>query len=50
MLNDTPLLDIKPYTAKFDKVETTSDGRQDGISEETACLKGKRGYKPATEE
>lgn len=50
VLNETPLLDIKPYTAKFDKVETTSNRWQDGISEETAFRKGKRGYIPKPEE
>jgi len=45
ILNGTPLLDIKPYTAKFDCFQTTRNGWQDEVDEETALLRGKRGYK-----
>lgn len=44
MLNGTPLLDIKPYTAKFDNIETTCNGWQDFVDDPTANLRGKRGY------
>ncbi|MCE5248719.1 tRNA (N6-threonylcarbamoyladenosine(37)-N6)-methyltransferase TrmO [bacterium] len=44
ILDGTPLLDIKPYTAKFDRIETTRNGWQDKVDEETARLLGKRGY------
>jgi tRNA-Thr(GGU) m(6)t(6)A37 methyltransferase TsaA len=44
MLDGTPLLDIKPYTAKFDRVETSKNGWQDEIAEEDAQRRGKRGY------
>jgi len=44
ILDDTPLLDIKPYTAKFDLVETHRNGWQDEVSEETARQRGKRGF------
>jgi len=45
ILNGTPLLDIKPYTAKFDFFQTTRNGWQDEVDEETALRRGKRGYK-----
>jgi len=44
ILNGTPLLDIKPYTAKFDFVQTTRNGWQDEVDEETARQRGKRDY------
>ena len=46
VLDGTPLLDIKPYTAKFDRIETTRNGWQDRVDEETAQVKGKRDYNP----
>ena len=45
ILDGTPLLDIKPYTAKFDFFQTTRNGWQDEVDEETAQKRGKRGYK-----
>lgn len=45
ILDGTPLLDIKPYTAKFDRFDTTRNGWQDEINEETARQRGRRGYK-----
>jgi len=45
ILDGTPLLDIKPYTAKFDRMETTRNGWQDEVDEDTARRRGKRGYK-----
>lgn len=44
ILDGTPLLDIKPYTARFDHVETTRNGWQDEVDEETAQRRGRRGY------
>jgi len=44
MLDGTPLLDIKPYTAKFDRIETTSNGWQDEVEPEEARRLGRRGY------
>jgi tRNA-Thr(GGU) m(6)t(6)A37 methyltransferase TsaA len=44
ILDDTPLLDIKPYTAKFDRIDTTRDGWQDEVDEETARQRGRRGH------
>ncbi len=45
ILDGTPLLDIKPYTAKFDRVETHRNGWQDEVDEETARRRGQRGYR-----
>ncbi len=44
ILDGTPLLDIKPYTARFDRIETTRSGWQDEVDEETARRRGRRGY------
>jgi tRNA (adenine37-N6)-methyltransferase len=43
VLDGTPLLDIKPYAAKFDRIEPTRNGWQDEVDEETARLRGRRG-------
>lgn len=45
ILDGTPLLDIKPYTARFDRVETTRNGWQDEVDEETVRRRAGRGYK-----
>jgi len=42
VLDGTPLLDIKPYTAKFDRIETTRNGWQDEVDDQTARLRGRR--------
>jgi tRNA-Thr(GGU) m(6)t(6)A37 methyltransferase TsaA len=44
ILNGTPLLDIKPYTAKFDLHAVKSNGWQDNVDDHTAQKLGKRGY------
>jgi tRNA-Thr(GGU) m(6)t(6)A37 methyltransferase TsaA len=44
ILDGTPLLDIKPYTARFDRIEHTMDGWHNGVDDETARQRGKRGY------
>jgi len=44
ILDGTPLLDIKPYTAKFDRIAATRNGWQDVVDEKTAQKRGKRGY------
>jgi tRNA (adenine37-N6)-methyltransferase len=49
ILDGTPLLDIKPYTAKFDRIETTRNGWQDEVDDTTAKLIGKRGYRRHSE-
>ena len=44
VLDGTPLLDIKPYTAKFDHIESRMrNGWQDEVDEETAQQRGRRG-------
>jgi len=45
ILDGTPLLDIKPYTAKFDLHDVKSNGWQDEVDEQTAQKRGKRGYR-----
>lgn len=42
MLDGTPVLDIKPYTARFDKIDNTKNGWQDSIKEKEAEKRGKR--------
>ena len=44
MLDGTPLLDIKPYTARFDCIVTAGNGWQDRVDEDTARRRGRRGY------
>jgi tRNA-Thr(GGU) m(6)t(6)A37 methyltransferase TsaA len=44
ILDGTPLLDIKPYTAKFDGIVTTRNGWQDEVDGKTARQRGKRGH------
>ncbi|MBP7341965.1 MAG: tRNA (N6-threonylcarbamoyladenosine(37)-N6)-methyltransferase TrmO [Smithellaceae bacterium] len=44
ILDGTPLLDIKPYTAKFDLCDVKKSGWQDEVDEQTAQHRGKRGY------
>ncbi|MFO7570569.1 MAG: tRNA (N6-threonylcarbamoyladenosine(37)-N6)-methyltransferase TrmO [Smithellaceae bacterium] len=45
ILDGTPLLDIKPYTAKFDLHDVARSGWQDEVDEPTAKTRGKRGYR-----
>ncbi len=44
ILDGTPLLDIKPYTARFDRLEVTRNGWQDEVDDQTAKLRGRREY------
>jgi len=44
MLDGTPIVDIKPYTARFDKIENTRNGWQDSIEEADALKRGRRDY------
>lgn len=44
VLDGTPLLDIKPYVARFDCIKITRNGWQDEVDEETARQQGRRGY------
>ena len=43
ILDGTPLLDIKPYTARFDCIQNTRNGWQDDVDEQTAQQRGRRG-------
>jgi len=45
ILDGTPLLDIKPFTAKFDGITPTRNGWQDEIDETTAEHRVRRGYR-----
>lgn len=40
MLNGTPLLDIKPYVKRFDRIDSERDGWQDEVDDTTAWKKG----------
>jgi tRNA-Thr(GGU) m(6)t(6)A37 methyltransferase TsaA len=42
ILDGTPLLDIKPYSARFDRIEGTRNGWQDSVDDETAKRLGRR--------
>lgn len=42
VLDGTPLLDIKPYTAMFDCIVGTRNGWQDEVDDATAQIRGKR--------
>lgn len=42
VLDGTPLLDIKPYTARFDRLDNTRNGWQDGLDEVDVQARGRR--------
>ncbi len=42
LLDGTPILDIKPYSARFDCILDTRNGWQDEVDEETAQRRGRR--------
>ena len=44
VLDGTPLLDIKPYAARFDRVENSRNGWQDEVDESTARVRGLRDF------
>ncbi len=44
VLDGTPLLDIKPYVARFDRIDNTRNGWQDAIDEQVAQARGRRGF------
>jgi tRNA-Thr(GGU) m(6)t(6)A37 methyltransferase TsaA len=48
ILDGTPLLDIKPYTAKFDRIAATRNGWHDEVEEATAQRLGRREYRGDT--
>jgi tRNA-Thr(GGU) m(6)t(6)A37 methyltransferase TsaA len=44
VLDGTPLLDIKPYVARFDRIEDCSNGWVDHVDRDTEDLRGRRGH------
>lgn len=44
ILDGTPLLDIKPYSARFDRLLNTRNGWQDEVDEKSAENLGRREY------
>ena len=44
ILDGTPLIDIKPYITRFDTRDNVRSGWQDGISDDAASLRGRRGF------
>ncbi len=44
ILDGTPLLDIKPYCARFDCIANTRNGWQDEVDEASAQQRGRRRY------
>ena len=50
ILDGTPLFDIKPYVGRFESRDGVRCGWQDEIDDETARVKGRRGYRPNQEE
>ena len=45
ILNGSPIIDIKPYTERFDYIKTKSNGWQDNVLEEDAQIRGLREFK-----
>jgi tRNA-Thr(GGU) m(6)t(6)A37 methyltransferase TsaA len=45
ILDGTPVIDIKPFIARFDTRDDVRSGWQDGVADETAELRGRRGFK-----
>jgi tRNA (adenine37-N6)-methyltransferase len=44
VLDGTPVIDIKPYIARFDTRDDVRSGWQDAIPDDTAALRGRRGF------
>lgn len=45
ILDRTPVIDIKPYVARFDIRDDVRSGWQEKISDEVADLRGRRGFR-----
>lgn len=48
ILDETPVLDIKPYSSIFDCFSDARNGWQETVTGEEAAMKGKRGYQSNT--
>ena len=46
MLDGTPLLDIKPFVPRFDRVENARGGWTEAVDDATAQQRGQRGFSP----
>jgi tRNA-Thr(GGU) m(6)t(6)A37 methyltransferase TsaA len=46
MLDGSPLLDIKPYSRRFDERPDAECGWQDGLDDDETMRRGRRGYEP----
>jgi tRNA-Thr(GGU) m(6)t(6)A37 methyltransferase TsaA len=46
VLDGTPLLDLKPYVARFDSRQDVQSGWQDEVDDATAARRGLRDYDP----
>ncbi len=44
ILDQTPLLDIRPFIARFDCIQGSRSGWQDQVDDATAHIRGKRGF------
>lgn len=49
MLDGTPLLDIKPFVARFDLRENVRSGWQDDVDDDEAQARGVRNYAPRSD-
>jgi tRNA (adenine37-N6)-methyltransferase len=45
ILDGTPVIDIKPYVARFDARDDVRSGWQDGVTDDVAALRGRRGFR-----
>lgn len=50
ILDGTPLLDIKPYSARFDCIQNTRNGWQDTVRDEDAAVRGLRNFRPVAKD
>lgn len=46
VLDGTPLLDIKPYTTRFDCIQTDRNGWHEDVTDRNAQVRGLRDFKP----
>ena len=46
VLDGAPLLDVKPYVGRFDRIDGTRDGWHHEVDEASAQIRGRKGYHP----